>query len=167
MDASAKAKMENVKNAIKCCICKNILKSPITLPCVHSICQAHVSDDLATVYCYYCLKSFENAGFVANKVVDEIITIIFCLFQNYDKAMMSSKRLQAKLEESNSLHRDKYISGTINELKLRIDFKVEELITQLYKKADILKNELDDYEKECINYLGLSEYHEQSVELSY
>lgn len=165
LDASAKAKMENVINAIKCCICKNILKSPINLPCGHSICQAHASDDLTTVYCYYCLKSFENVGFVANKVLDEIITINFCLFQNYDKAMMSSKRLQAKLEESNSLHREKYISGTINEFKLRIDFKVEELIMQLYKKADKLKNEFDDYEKECKNYLGLSEYHEQSMEL--
>ena len=47
--------MDKVKKAIKCVNCLEVLKSPVLLPCSHSICDKHVTDsDKETIKCGLC-----------------------------------------------------------------------------------------------------------------
>lgn len=166
--------MENIINAIKCCNCKQILKSPIILPCGHSICNKHVSEKgLIEIYCYECLKCFKipKDGFNPNTVLDQIIELQIArldLGKNYNQAKDSCRKLGSKLDASDTLRSDPmyFIFETINELKIRVDLKREELKKKVDDEADKFLKELDDYINECKKHVDSSkEYQEQEKKI--
>ena len=68
--------MNRIRNAIKCAICREILKSPVILPCSDSICKKHVSKQTNDVIrCEKCGVKHEipTNGFHANSALQEII----------------------------------------------------------------------------------------------
>src|SRR5579883_3032935 len=74
-----KLRMNEISNAIKCMNCKSVLKSPVILPCKHSICKHHVSESFnngSTIVCIRCGSEHvvENeAAFLDNEALDDIV----------------------------------------------------------------------------------------------
>jgi hypothetical protein len=70
--------MDKVKKAIKCVNCLEVLKSPVLLPCSHSICDKHLTDgDKETIKCGLCkvdhLIPENEIGFPKNQALEDVI----------------------------------------------------------------------------------------------
>ena len=66
--------MDKISNAIKCVNCQLVLKSPVFLPCHHSVCKHHVQIDIPII-CEKCGKTHDKPqeGFPDNESLAEII----------------------------------------------------------------------------------------------
>lgn len=68
--------MEFILNIIKCPICEFTFKSPIILPCGHSICKWHADDnDDKSIKCMKCFEehSIPSNGFPQNETLIDLI----------------------------------------------------------------------------------------------
>lgn len=159
--------MELIKNAIKCNQCKKILEDPIILPCGESVCKKHICFEAKTFCCYECGDFHPISSLIPNKAFAKILkTEIDQLDfgQEYTDAVNSCNILKDALRDIHLLKNDPYfyIRNIIDDMKTDIELKREELKMKVDEKVNSLINELEIYDSNFKNYLKSSEYEEKN-----
>lgn len=153
---STKKEMDKVSKAIKCVNCKQILSSPVILPCGHSICEKHVRS-AQSIQCGKCgleHKVPQSGRFPTNEPLSEIIETkieALNLGQHHSNAREACKLLQDELKLVNLILNDPntFTYEVISELENRVDLKREKLKVQIDDEANILIDKLKDYKTRC------------------
>lgn len=146
--------MDRVFNALKCVNCREILSTPVILPCGHTICQKHTQVDDDKVICSECGIQHENKGFVVSKSVTEMINAQLAALDfgpQHKKTNESCDQLKNLIEKSDCLLNDLdyHINEEIGMLKYRIVLRSEELKKQINEITQEMLDGLERYEVEC------------------
>lgn len=154
--------MNKIISAIQCVNCREILDSPIILPCSHSICKKHCEQ---SIKCFKCGSDHDipKDGFPSFKALAKIIaTNIDKLdFGNVHKtAKKSCEAFEELLKEIENLLKDPFhlTHERISDLKNTIQLKGEEIKLMVDQKMKEMWETLDDYERQCKDYLSSSKY---------
>ena len=162
--------MDSILNAIKCAICKEIIESPVILPCRDNICKKHILNQTNDVIlCEICgvEHKIPKNGFQTNNVLKDIIEtgIANLDFGNVHKeAKKSCESFEEILDDLQVLLKDPQflIYEKISELKNIVELKREKLKLIIDKEMKKLIDKLEEYEKECKEYLSSNEFKEES-----
>ena len=166
--------MEFILNIIKCPICEFTLNSPIILPCGHSICKWHASDnDDKSIKCVKCLDehSIPSNGFPQNQTLIDLIDAEIEQLdfgETYKKAKLGCRNLDILHDEIESLIRDPsfFAYQKVNDLKNKVNIKREELKLLIDEETDLLLDKLSKYETECKECLTTNEFIGNSASLN-
>ena len=165
--------MDRILKAIKCAICHEIIESPVILPCTDNICKKHVSEQTnGVIRCEKCgdENQIPNNGFQPNILLQLIIEsgIVNLDFGNvYKEAKKSCESFGDSLKEFEVLHKDPQFLTyeKISELKNKVQLKREELKLIIDQEAKKLIDKLEEYERQCKEYLSSNEFIEESKRL--
>ena len=117
--------MDRIQKLVKCAICHEILKSPVILPCNHTICEKHISNQSKDVIkCDKCgvEHRIPTNGFQQEIALRELIEIgianldFGCV---HNKAKKSCESFEAFLNDIEAILKDPIIIAheKISELK--------------------------------------------------
>ena len=165
--------MDRIQTVIKCVCCKEILESPLLLPCSCNICKKHVlNQNNGIIICEQCgiEHQIPTNGFHANKALQVIIgTEIANLdFGNVHKeAKNSCESFENALNEIEVLLKDPYFytHERITELKDSVQLKGEELKLIIDEEMNKIIDRLEDYQRQSKEYLLTNEFKEESKKL--
>ena len=150
--------MNLISDLIKCAICKEILKMPVVLPCGHSICERHTSEENMThqIYCQQCNEFFYMPinGFPKNRLVEGLLEKNIeriDLGEEYNSAIDKCSLFSDLLERFNKIKNDPdtRINEEISELKNQVDLRREELKLKIDKESLEMIEIIDGFAKEC------------------
>jgi hypothetical protein len=159
--------MDKIEKGIKCVNCRNILDSPVLLPCGCSICHNHILNQTGpTVLCSLCEIEHPlppNRTFPPNKALARIVkaqigTLDFGLEHSATK--QSCTRLNDLLTDFEYLLKDPFNFSyeAIEYLKHVAQLKVEEKKLKLDEELSIVIGKLDEFKASCKDNLKSNEY---------
>ena len=165
--------MDRILNAMKCAICNKIIESPLILPCSDNICKKHVSNQTnCVIRCEKCGVEHRIPinGFQENSALQAIIEaeIANLDFGNVHKeAKKSCESFEKALKEFELLLKDPnfYTHDKIDELKNSVQLKGEELKLIIDQEVTKHIDRLEEYERQCREYLSSNEFKEESKKL--
>jgi hypothetical protein len=142
-------------NAIKCCICKNTLNSPVILPCSHSVCKKHTTE--VAIKCNQCGQEHQKQEFFPNQALEGLIQLA-----NKDSktGKILCEQLEAVIKQIEQLLSDpaNFTYEEINELERELDLKRELLKKQIDDEFAKFHQKLEEYKQNCKNHLTTNEY---------
>jgi hypothetical protein len=176
--------MNKILEAIKCVNCRNLLESPVFLPCGCLICLKHTRDvkepNLLCCSCEIDHPLPSNGNFPPNQVAIKILAakINTLEFGNeHKKAKKSCDQLEELLNTIDCLLKDPFNFAydaiehlknetqlKVDKLKLKFDDEFAFLIPALDDDHTLLITQLDDYKTSCKVNLKSSEYLVKSSE---
>lgn len=153
--------MDIVKLAIECKECSSFLVKPVMLPCGSSVCYQHLINlQQGTFYCKLCDNDhlIDKNNLVVNKSLEILINA------NLDKINFGSlyntafKRLNELDQAIGNLETilnnpTLFIQQVIDQMKNTTEIIREELKLKIDDKANQIIDQLDQYEKNCIDNL--------------
>jgi hypothetical protein len=155
--------MEAISNSIKCTQCKQVLNSPVILPCGHAICQGHVESNTRENLCKICniVHAVPKNGFTKIKALEDQLkaNIDKVKFSSkYEGALSSCRDFEKRFLDFTSFNENPnvYVQKTIGELKIQTQSTREDLKRQVDQIANEIIRELDEYEHECLSHLNLN-----------
>jgi hypothetical protein len=164
--------MNKISEAIKCVNCRNVLESPVSLPCGCSICLKHTRDVKVSILCCSCEIDHplpSNGNFPPNKVAIKMLeaqinTLEFGKEQK--EAKQSCDRLEKLLNNIDSMLKDpfNFIYEAVEFLKNAAQLKVDEMKLKLDEDLALLISQLDDFKIKCKTNLKSFEYLDKSSE---
>ena len=165
--------MDRILKLIKCSICYEILESPVILPCNHTICEKHASNQTKDVIkCEKCGDEHRIPanGFQPNLILRELIEIGITdldFGSVHNKAKKSCESFEELLDEIEAILKDPffYSHQKISELKNSVQLKGEELKQTIDQEMKTLIDRLDEYERQSKEYLSSNEFKEESEKL--
>ena len=142
----------NLKKYLTCSFCFKILKSPITLPCMDTICGEHLTEmkslNQNSVKCFTCNQKFRldaNHHFETNNTLKKLLDDEVFL-SDEEKSLRNT--LQTSVEEFFHFYEEFHF------LKTRLDLEFHEHFQELRLKIDLhrekLKENIDDIYMEMI-----------------
>ena len=152
-----------VDDVIKCPQCKEVFKSPVNLPCGHSICKHHIDEylindnDRKKIECLVC-KQFhqihESDVLMPNKTIEILLKKNMekiDLGKEYNSAIDKCNIFGDLLDKFNKIKNDPEmrIYSVISELKNKVDLRREEMKQEIDKEALKMIEKLNEYQKEC------------------
>ena len=165
--------MDTILNAIKCSICREILESPVILPCNDIVCKKHVSNQTNDIIqCEKC--GVEHVipanGFLPVHSLEKIIKsgIGQMNFGRVHKeAKKSCESFKNHLKEFEVILKDPYFftHEKISELKNTVQLKGEQLMLIIEKEMKKLIDTIEEYEIESKEYLLTNEFNVESKKL--
>ena len=154
--------MDRILKAIKCAICREILESPVILPCNDTICKKHVSNQTNNlIRCEKCgvehqipTNGFPPIPFLEEIINSEIGQLDFGSV--HKEAKKSCKSVENALKEFKVLLKDPYLftNEKISELKNSVQLKGEELKLLIDEEMKKLIDKLEEYDKKSREYLS-------------
>ena len=163
--------MNKILSAIKCAHCHKTLEKPVLLPCSDSICKKHIDSDSnkLSISCEKCGVNYaipEN-GFPFNKGLAQIIEAEISNLdfgKVHSQAKEACKTFEDVLIEVEVLLKDpyNYTHDVIGDLKNTVQLKGEELKQRIDQEMVKLFDALDQYEKECKEFLSSDEYKDRT-----
>ena len=107
--------MDRIRNAIKCAICRDVLESPVILPCNDPICKRHVSNQTNDlIQCEKCgvkhlipKNGFQPLPFLEEIIKSEIAYLD--LGSVHKEAKKSCESFEEYLREFESILKDPYV----------------------------------------------------------
>jgi hypothetical protein len=167
--------MDKISDAIKCVNCRNVLHSPVILPCGCSVCKKHVELRIElnepTILCCPCEIDHPlptNGEFPTNtglaKIVDAKISAL-----DFGKVHTKAKHLCTRLDEilndiGNVLKDPFYFTyEAIDYFKNEAQIKVEEMKLKLDNDLARLLAKLDEFQTNCKVNLNSSKYKAKSA----
>jgi hypothetical protein len=147
--------MSGFLEIIKCIHCKLILQSPINLPCGHTICQKHITDQNCHLFaCLSCRKTHTvpGNGFPAKL---SLVSFIDMKLASYNNALNACNSLKSTIYEMalSKIDQKSQFEREITELKSGIRSQRDELIKEITSKSEQMINEIEIYENKCQNLL--------------
>lgn len=144
--------MDKILGAIKCPSCAKILSTPVLLPCGHSLCQEHVTEDEFT--CPKCGKPHSKQAYLINEPLKDMIAahVDTIDFGDVHKlAQKSCDHFEKELNKADEILADfgNFINENVTGIKNTVHLKTEEFKLLIDEAAQKLLNELDEYEKKC------------------
>lgn len=165
--------MDRILNALKCAFCREILESPVILPCNDIICKKHISNRIEElIRCEKCgvehripTNGFQSIIALQEIIEAEIVSLDFGSVHN--KAKKSCKTFEEVLKELEVLLKDPYVFAheKINELKNTVQLKGEELKLIIDQEMRKLIDRLEEYERQSKEYLSSNELNIESKRL--
>lgn len=166
--------MDRIQKLVKCAICHEILKSPVILPCNHTICEKHVTSQIRDDHfkCDKCgvehrvpANGFQPLPFLEELIEIGITDLDFGTVHN--EARKSCESFEELLNEIEAILKDPFIypHERISELKNSVQLKGEELKLRIDEETEKLINRLDEYERQSKENLSSNEFKEESVKL--
>ena len=154
--------MDKVLKAIKCPECKQLLETPVLLPCHHSICEKHVNEKKSgeKLICSKCGIDHEipTNRFPLNEALCDIIeaqisSIDFGCF--HKEATESCAKLRQNIKDMENLLNNPgdYTYDEIGQLKNLVHLKSEQLKLKIDEEAEKLLDNLNEYQSLCNNLL--------------
>lgn len=163
--------MNKISNAIKCVNCKQVLTSPVMLPCGCSICKKHTRDNehnngVSLILCCKCEIEHplpSNGHFLPNTALAEIVEAqigALDLGQTHVQAKQSCQQLDELLTNIETILRDpfNYTYEAIKCLKDVVQLKGEEIKLQIDAQMNRLQRKLDEYNEACKKAFETNEY---------
>ena len=165
--------MDRILNAIKCAICREILESPVILPCNDTICKKHVSNQTKDlIRCEKCGVEHQIPanGFHANNALQEIIEAEISHFDFgsvHKEAKKSCKSVEEALKELEVILKDPhfYTNERISELKNSVQLKGEELKLIIDQEMKKLIDRFEEYERQSKEYLSSNDFKLESKKM--
>ena len=165
--------MDIIKKRFQCQKCKNLLQSPVLLPCGHSTCQYHTINTKRPILCEKCGIEHTtpvNGAFPLNIDLNELIEAkIACLdFGNeYKEAKQSCEKFDEILIKCEQILNDpfNFIYHAIDFLKETVQLKGEEMILNISENMTKIISKLDQHKNECENELNGNEFKMKSKKL--
>ena len=165
--------MDRILNTLKCPNCNEVLESPVILPCNHTICEKHVSNQ--TNECIKCEKCGAEHripvnGFQPNLALQEQIDIGIAHLDFgsvHNKAKKSCESFGEFLNKIEAILKDPFVIAheRINELKNSVQLKGEELKLKIDQEMKKLIDRLDEYERQSKEYSSSNEIKLESEKL--
>lgn len=160
-------------NALKCVYCKSIIKSPILLPCRHSICNHHLNNCEGSVFCG-CGEEHKiptSGNFPQNQALEEIIEsraeeIDYCPIYKDTKQTCDKLEDIIKSIDEILMNPAYFVYNDIFALKMRVDVQREELKRRIDEEADRVHKKLDDCHEWCKRQLSTVEFSNATNKLS-
>lgn len=141
--------MEDILKRMKCFECKEILQSPIILPCFKTVCNKHVPKQ-GTFFCKPCQRHHfvPINGFAPNMAMKDLVD---SRLPEYKRALGSCELVKSTIGRLERLKNEPgcLIEEIIGELKDRIRLRRQELIEEVEDRFDQELIELEMYEREC------------------
>lgn len=152
-----------VDDVIKCPQCKEVFKSPVNLPCGHSICKHHINEylindnDSNKIECLICKKFHqihESDVLMPNKTIEILLKKNMekiDLGKEYNSAIDKCNIFGDLLDKFNKIKNDPEmkIYSVISELKNKVDLRREEMKQEIDKEALKMIEKLNEYLEEC------------------
>lgn len=164
--------MDKIFSAIKCVNCRNLLNTPVCLPCGHSICQIHVNQN-KSIYCNKCGLEHqipEKGGFpvveaLASIIESKIASLDFG--NNHKDAKESCTKLADLINRIDAILNDPchFTFEEINDLKNEVHIKGELLKVKIDEEMNALLDKLEEYKQTCKNYLKTDQFSADSNKL--
>jgi hypothetical protein len=165
--------MDAILNAIKCAICKQVLDSPVLLPCSHSICKKHTDTDIngGLILCHECDREHPKQEFPSNYALATIIASKIDkldLGKDHKTAKESCEKLETVIKQFEQLLNDpnNFTHEEIDELERKLQLKREELKKQIDDEFDKIYDKLEEHKQKCKKHLTTNEYMVQSNKIS-
>jgi hypothetical protein len=123
--------MNKISSIINCVNCRNVLSSPMILPCGHSVCKSHIDETSQSCECNQCGILHSEYRFYSNKALSDLIASQFHSLnfgETYKQAMESCDQLNESITKLDVLLKDpdNYIYEVFSELRRQVDLKYEE-----------------------------------------
>jgi hypothetical protein len=158
--------MDKLSNSIKCGNCKNVLESPVLLPCGDSICKKHTINFQEPILCYTCGIEHPipaKTGFLPNKALAGIIDakINDLDFGNdHKEAQLSCEQFDDILTKIDNFLNDpfNFTYEAIDFLKNVVQLKGEEMIFNINETMDRFISKLDEYKENCKKDFAKKDY---------
>ena len=166
--------MNKILNAIKCAICREILESPVILPCYDTICKKHVINHIndVNIRCEQCGVEHQipTNGFHPNNALKEIIDAEIAnleLGSVHKEAKKSCESVEETLKELETILKDPhfYTHEKISELKNAVELKGEEMKLIIDKEIKKLIDRLEEYERKSKEFLSSYKFKVESKKL--
>lgn len=161
--------MNLINQVIICNSCKEKLKSPVFLPCGHSICKHHVdeveeiSNKRRKIECDNCNETHEipHNGFVPNRALEHLMKLKIDkldLGEEYNSAFEKFSLFADLLEYFNRVKNDPEmkIHTLLSDLRNKVDLRREVLKDEIDKKALEMIEKINEYEKDCKSSIKLN-----------
>lgn len=148
----------NLENQpLNCTICLNKLKTPVLLPCGHSICKHHQENE-RQVTCKQCNETHKvpPKGFTQNKSLEYLIERDIESMAKGEEYISAMKMFSSFNEIYDELKRIKSdpklaIHDEISAMKAKVDLRREELKLRIDQEAIGIIGELDECETICLD----------------
>jgi hypothetical protein len=163
--------MNKVSNAIRCVNCRNVMDSPVFLPCGCSICEKHTRDASinkeTSLLCCKCEIEHEvptnGRSFPPNAALAEIIDAQLgnlTFGHEHNDAKESCARLDELLTTIECILKDpnNFNYEAIEYLKSVAQLKADESKMRIDDNLTHLITKLDEFKANCKSNLGSSEY---------
>ena len=165
--------MDRIQNAIKCVICREIIESPVILPCTDIVCKKHVTNQTNDqIRCEKCGVEHQipTNGFLSLPFLEEIIKseIASLDFGSVHKeAKKSCDLFEEALKEFEMLLKDPYFFAheRISDLKNKVQLKGEELKLIIDEEMKKIIDRLEEFEKQSKEYISSNEFKDESKKL--
>ena len=162
--------MEKILSVVKCAICNQIMKSPKILPCFHTFCEMHFSEQTNDVIrCHKCGVEHQipTNGFKTNYDTVKLIEsgLASLNFGGVHKeAKISCEIFENALAEFEVILNDPnvYPYERITDLKNDVQLKAEELKLRIDEEKSKLLDRLEKNQEQCKEYLSTKEFKEES-----
>jgi hypothetical protein len=158
--------MDKLSSALKCVNCRNVLESPVFLPCTHSICKKHTINAKSPILCRTCRIEHplpENGDFPINSALADILDAQLSkldLGKGQKEAKCACQMLRNVLAKVDTLLKDptSYTRNKIDDLKDKVRAKGDAAKARIDEKVEHLICRLNEYQNNCHLALGTKEY---------
>lgn len=151
--------MEKIISSLKCVNCKQVLSTPVVLPCSHLICKSHTETTDQLITCLECGATHTTKEYMHVKAVEDMINAQLASFdfgQNHSAALKSLKKLTKMLEKNESISRDfqSFLVETIAELKNKVYVEREEIKLLVDQRTDEIITSIEEFQRRCLTNLN-------------
>lgn len=156
--------MNSIQKNLSCVNCKQILSTPVLLPCSHLVCERHTGKHGSDVVCGECNSIHVNRGqfsvcqAVENMIKSQVTKIDFG--PEHTDANQACSQLKEKLDETSEiLHNlELHVHDSIHELKNRITLSSEKLKHKIDERMNKIVDDLDEYFEQCKHNLNSEKF---------
>jgi hypothetical protein len=165
--------MNKISSAINCVNCREVIVSPVLLPCGCSICEKHTIDFDRPIHCCSCQIDHilpENGKFPPNKALSSILATHIDT-KNIDQKLADAKKacsqLKELLESIEDILADPYnvTYEAIRGLMDVVQAKGDEMKLEIDKQIDQILSKLEEYHENCKINLSTDDYRVKSKEI--
>lgn len=152
-----------VKEIATCEHCEKFLETPVTLPCLKTICESHVKEMQATPEktlieeCSFCKKSHEipDSGFEQNLKIKNLIESNIHLNQEEKQLKTHLETLIRNLTilvhnlDKKEAETEKTLEDKVKEIKEQVDLASRDLKNKIDEISNKLLKKLNEFESKC------------------
>jgi hypothetical protein len=167
--------MDAILDAIKCVNCRNILDSPVSLPCGHTICKKHTVDvQNALLLCHKCGTEHQIPASGSFPQIEALTRIIEAqiasldLGKEHNDAKQTCLQLDELLTSIEHILSDpfNFVYDAIDYLKNVVQLKGDEAKLEIDRKMSRIFTKLDTYKDESKKGFKKDAYVEKSKAFS-
>ena len=131
--------------------CKLIYENPVILPCGHSLCKHHLTNNHDKFMCYFCQYEHQmpSNGFAINIAINRMIESYMQSSPLRKETIEAFDRLSQTINEYEMIDREKYVYDYFEDIRNKVDLHREELIKKINERSELIIQQLKEKEQKC------------------